>query len=405
MTSARNVLKQKPLEHRDWLSLPQSGKKNSNIFSSVVARVKETDHLLFGAITILLLINLALSFISTFNISLKLTGDPYYMAMKQFFALVLSFATIIFFIFVRIEKLYNYPIVLYAFCVVLLSIIFVEGIGKEVSGAKRWIAISGLRFQPSEFVKIFLFFILSHQIAKKEIANIDSFRGKVFPPFFVLASVCSLIAIEPDLSTAFIIFLSGLLLFLSSSIKVLHIFSALAFVLPFAILFLQSKRYYLDRFLFFSPDSEPFGRGYHLLQSLKAFYYGGSNGESISQSITHLATLPDAHNDFIFSVVGNLSGMVGVLLVEILFAIIALRGFAITKKQKNSAHQYLCLSLTYLITTQTILHMLVTVGLIPTTGINLPFLSYGGSALISNSMMAGILLHFSREHVIKENAA
>ena len=404
MSSTKSIFQQKPLEHRDWLSLPQSNEKRQNIFSSIVAMVKETDSLLFGAITVLLLVNLALSFISTFNISLKLTGDPYYMAMKQFFALILSFITIIFFLFVRIEKLYNHPLILYLLCVVPLSLLFVNGIGKEVSGATRWISISGFRFQPSEFVKIFLFFILSQQIAKKEVAQIDSFREKVFPPFFVLASICSLIAIEPDLSTAFVIFLSGLLLFLSSSIKILHIASALAFLLPLVILFLQSKRYYLDRFLFFSPDSEPFGRGYHLLQSLKAFYYGGSNGESISQSITHLATLPDAHNDFIFSVIGNLSGAIGVLLIEILFVTIALRGFTIAQKQKNTAHQYLCLSFTYLITIQAVLHMLVTVGLMPTTGINLPFLSYGGSALIANSIMIGTLLHFSRERIIKENA-
>lgn len=389
------------------LKTPKSWKKIiertlEDWFFFVVKAAKEIDLLLFSTIVILFIISITMCFVSTFNVSKKDFGDPYFMAFKHIRNLSVSFGMIILFLFVRVEKIYQYPFTLYTLCVAMLSAVFLEGLGQEAAGAKRWIFINNISFQPSELVKFFLFFILSQQIAKLHHEK-NVFRGKIFPAFFVLSSLCGLIVLEPDLSTASIIFLSGFALFLHSSVNLMHILSTLVFLLPFGILFLQSKRYYLSRFIFFNPNLDPQGRGYHLSKSFKVFRYGKINGNPINETIMHLSSLPDAHNDFIFSVVGNLFGIVGILLIEILFIIIILRGLVIAERQQNKAHYYLCMGFTYLLGAQSTLHMLVTTGLIPTTGITLPFLSYGGSALVVNGMIVGTILRFSRQSVIKNN--
>ena len=381
-----------------------SQRQKRGIFFELKQIFDEIDQPLFLCIFLLCLFGISVSFISTFNISLKLTGNPHFFAIKQLSVFLGSFASIIVVISFPIEKIFNYVGWIFLFTLVLLLLVFFEPFGREISGTRRWLTIWQFQFQPSEIAKLSCLIVLSHQLTRKKINGATSFINLALPTFIVLTSITGLVIAEPDLSTGLVIFLTGLLLFASSDMPITHIITALVGLSPISIFFLEGRRYFLDRFFFISPDSEPFGRGYHLLQSLSAIRDGKLTGENISNSINRLARLPDAHNDFIFATLANVTGLVGVLVVISLYLFLFVRIIKIANFQKNLSHRFLCLGIGYIISIQSLLHMLVTTGLMPTTGVTLPLISYGGSSMWTTLIMFGVVLRFSRKSIVEKNA-
>jgi cell division protein FtsW len=257
----------------------------------------------------------------------------------------------------------------------------------------------GFAFQPSELAKLALVFYLAHSMAKKE-QMIRSFSVGVLPHLMVFGLFAGMLLLEPDFGTA--LMLSMLLYFMLfiGGARVHHLVGTGLMALPVLIYVLTKADYRIRRLMsFLDPWSDAAGSGFHVIQSLIAFGSGQIWGRGLGESRQKLFYLPEAHTDFVFSVIGEELGLLGALAVLALFGVIITRGLQLTAKIEEPFDQYLAFGLTVLLGLQALIHMGVVMGLMPTKGLVLPFISYGGSAMVINLMEAGILLGLSRRRL------
>ncbi|TMA12041.1 MAG: putative lipid II flippase FtsW [Deltaproteobacteria bacterium] len=282
---------------------------------------------------------------------------------------------------------------------VILTIVLVPGIGLSRGGARRWLPLGGFAFQPGELAKISLVLYLAHSLAKKR-EMIRTFTVGVLPHLIVGGLFLGLILLEPDLGTALML---GLILFLMlfvGGIKASHLLMIGSMALPVLALALIGAEYRLRRlFAFVDPWRDASNTGFQIIQSYIAFGSGQLWGRGLGESRQKLFYLPEAHTDFIFSVIGEELGLLGALVVLALFAVIVVRGLRMTARIEEPFCQYLAFGLTTLLGLQALIHMGVAMGLLPTKGLVLPFISYGGSAMVMNLTEAGILLSLSRRRL------
>src|SRR5699024_3727579 len=293
------------------------------------------------------------------------------------------------------------PIVLISIGLLLLTIIF----GDTVNRATRSVDILGFNIQPSEFVKLFLIIYLAAIYSKKQ-EYIGNFLYGAFPPLVMTMFMVGLIILQPDIGTATIILMIVSTIILSSGIKMKHIIflcTCCFVVLLFLILKLITDSR-IARFTgAFHPFENPDGDGYHLIQSYLAIGGGGVHGEGLGQSVQKLGYLWGAHTDFIMAVVSEELGLFGVILVIGLFLIIILRGLHIAKKCTDSFGSLLAIGISSMVAIQAIINLGAISGLLPITGVPLPFISYGGSSLFILLISMGILNNIARSvHVTEE---
>lgn len=290
-----------------------------------------------------------------------------------------------------------YPLLALSF--IILVLVLVPGVGVNRGGARRWIMFPGFAFQPSELAKLALVFYLAHSMAKKE-QMIRSFSVGVLPHLMVFGLFAGMLLLEPDFGTA--LMLSMLLYFMLfiGGARVHHLVGTGLMALPVLIYVLTKADYRIRRLMsFLDPWSDAAGSGFHVIQSLIAFGSGQIWGRGLGESRQKLFYLPEAHTDFVFSVIGEELGLLGALAVLALFGVIITRGLQLTAKIEEPFDQYLAFGLTVLLGLQALIHMGVVMGLMPTKGLVLPFISYGGSAMVINLMEAGILLGLSRRRL------
>lgn len=290
-----------------------------------------------------------------------------------------------------------YPLL--ALSLLVLALVLIPGIGLTRGGARRWLPIGGFAFQPAEFAKVSIVLYLAHSLAKKG-DKVRTFTIGVLPHLITGGLFLGLLVLEPDLGTALIL---GLLLFLMlfvSGAKLTHLLLTALMALPVLALALIGAEYRLRRLLtFLDPWRDASNSGFQIIQSYIAFGSGQLWGLGLGESRQKLFYLPEAHTDFIFSVIGEELGLLGALAVLALFGLILLRGFRLASKTEELFDQYLALGLTSLLGLQALIHMGVVMGLMPTKGLVLPFISYGGSAMVMNLTGAGILLSLSRRRM------
>lgn len=291
--------------------------------------------------------------------------------------------------FTTIEKYYG-PVFLLA--LLLLLLVLIPGVGKVVNGARRWIHLGFLRFQPSELIKILWVFYTAFYLGKRE--NDLGFKSLI-PYFTVSAFGMLLIALEPDLSTAvLLLLLSGLILLLAGVPWTLFFGGALVSFLS-VIFWLEQRSHLVSRFLFLNPMEDPYGRGYHILQSFLAFSRGGWTGVGPGAGIQKIYRLPEPHTDFIFSIISEEMGFLGSCLVLALFLVLFFRVFHLSQKLYRLSERLVMQGIVTLWILEAGFHIFVTLGLMPTTGIPLPFISYGRSSLLVHLIACGILLRLS----------
>lgn len=280
--------------------------------------------------------------------------------------------------------------------VVLLVLVLVPGIGVTRGGARRWLSLGGYAFQPGELAKLSLILYLAHSLAKKG-EKVRTFAIGIVPHITVGGVLLSLVVIEPDLGTTLIL---GMILFFMlfvAGVKISYLAGMAAMALPVVAFLIVGAEYRLRRLLvFMDPWKDASNSGFQIIQSYIAFGSGQFFGVGLGESRQKLFYLPEAHTDFIFSVIGEELGLLGALLVLALFGGFLLRGFRLALKAEEPFEQYLAFGLTALIGLQALMHMCVVMGLMPTKGLVLPFISYGGSAMVMNLLVAGILLNLSR---------
>jgi cell division protein FtsW len=287
-----------------------------------------------------------------------------------------------------------------AYPILILSIfsliaVLIPGVGHRAGGAVRWLKIQSLSFQPSEFAKLGLVIFLAYFLAKKEV-KIQSFSFGFLPTLLLSGLVIVLVIKEPDLGSAlFLTAMVFLLLFISGA-RVSYIIGAFTLATTVVYYFLTQVEYVSKRWLSFLQHWEAPARAhFQINQSYLSFGSGGLFGLGLGEGRQKLFFLPAPHTDFIFSIIGEELGLVGAMVVVLLFFILMLRGFQIGLSLQDRFGIYLALGITLMISLQAIVNMGVVLGLLPTKGLVLPFISYGGSSLVANLMGVGILLHLS----------
>ena len=282
-------------------------------------------------------------------------------------------------------------------CLLLLILVLIPGIGKIRNGSRSWFGIGGFGIQPSEFMKLGLIIFISKYLNNNE-KDIKSIKG-ILPIILVTLTTFALIMLEPDFGTGVIIVMSviGLLFISGLSIK-FFVISGLFGILG-AIGLIVIAPYRFQRILsFINPWIDPLGSGFQAIQSLFAIGPGGLLGLGIGNSIQKHFYLPEPQTDFIFSIISEELGFLGIVIVSTLFLIIIYRGIKISLNSKELFSKYLSFGIIFQLSFQTLLNLMVVVSLIPITGVTLPFLSYGGSSLLITLCEMGILLNISRDN-------
>jgi cell division protein FtsW len=286
---------------------------------------------------------------------------------------------------------------------VIASIVFLTVtlvLGGEVKGATRFLRFGGLSLQPSEFAKFALLFHLSALISTKGEAIRDLKKG-FLPMMIWVGSVAGLVLLQPNFSTGSMIILMSLVMIFISRARFLHIFGTIAAAIPILIGVALTRPHVMHRLQQFMDG----GSGYQLLQGIIGFGNGGILGVGMGLSKQRDFFLPESYGDFVFSIVGEEYGLIGTLFFMTLFLVIMLRGFKIAKFARDDFGRLLAIGITSVITLYALVNAGVTLGILPTTGLPMPFVSYGGSSLLFTSYAVGVLLNISAQTDMHPRAA
>lgn len=323
-------------------------------------------------------------------------GDPYYFLKRQLVWALIGLAIMLFFANLDYWKLGRLVRPMMILTVVLMVLVIIPGIGEVSHGSRRWLGLGPLNFQPSEAAKLALVIFLAQYFSGDKGLQRRFVRG-VLPVLGLLALLGGLVMLQPDLGTAIVIAGTGFVMFFVSGVPLSHLAGLVAAGLPAVVLLIFSEDYRRRRFLaFLDPWKDPLGSGYHIIQGLYALGSGGLFGVGYTQSRQKYFYLPERHTDFIFAIIGEEMGFLGAMVVVLLFAVFAWRGYRVALTAPDSFSSYLAAGITSMILLQALINIGVTTSTLPITGITLPFLSFGGSSLVFSLAGIGILLNVSR---------
>jgi cell division protein FtsW len=278
----------------------------------------------------------------------------------------------------------------------IFLLVLVLFVAKDIKGAHRWIDLGFTNLQPSEYAKISMILVLAHYLAtlKREVKNIVLGVGL---PFVFVAIISLLILLEPDLGTTIVIFFTFMIMLYVAGARVWHLGGLTLSGFAMGVMLVLLEPYRAKRLVaFLDPWKDPQGDGWQIIQSLYALGSGGPFGMGLGMGRQKFNYLPEAHTDYIFSILGEELGLIGTILVLVLFFCIAWRGFKIALTVKDNYGRILAAGITVSLVAQALLNIAVVTSSIPVTGITLPFLSYGGSSLLICLVSVGILLNISR---------
>lgn len=323
-------------------------------------------------------------------------GDPYLFFRKHVVAVGAGLALMLLVSRVRLEVLERWASLMLPVCVLGLLLVLTPGIGAERGGAQRWIALGGFSLQPSEFVKLGVVLYLARWITRHREA-MHEFSTGVLPALVAVGGCAALILGQPDFGTAAIVGVLLLLMLYVGGARPAHLLALLLCGALAMTLAVQLAPYRMRRLLAFrDPWAHSQDTGFQLVQSLIAFGSGGLDGVGLGQSRQKMLFLPEAHTDFIFALVGEELGLIGALAVLGLFAVVAVRGFRVAARHPDSFASLLAFGLTAVLILSAVVNVGVVLGMLPTKGLPLPFLSYGGSALLATMLEVGLLAALSR---------
>jgi len=286
---------------------------------------------------------------------------------------------------------------LLALTCVSLGLVLLPHIGREAGGARRWLALAGpLNFQPAELAKLAIILYLANFLANRG-ERTREFGAGLLPPFIVLAALAVPVIKQPDLGSALVLVLITFVLLFIGGARLRHLAAAGAFAACAVVAVIMHAGYRAHRLLaFLDPWKDPRGTGFHIIQSLLAFGSGGVFGLGLGHSRQKFFYLPERHTDFIFSIIGEELGLIGTAAVIVLFAMVAVSAYRIASRTPDRYGALLTAGLVTMIVGQALLNIGVVSGLLPITGVPLPFISFGGSSLVLSYIAVGILLNISQ---------
>lgn len=323
-------------------------------------------------------------------------GDPFRYLKYQCLFMIIGFIILSFILKLDLNFLKKRSNALLFICFCLLVLVLIPGIGKVRNGSRSWFGIGSLGIQPSEFMKIALIIFTSKYLERNK-RDMKNIKVGVLPILLLTIVVFGLIMLEPDLGTGVIICVSIIAMLFISGVKInFFVFLGIIGLLGIAVLIIIAP-YRVNRILsFLNPWKDPLGTGFQIIQSLYAIGPGSLFGLGLGNSRQKHFYLPEPQTDFIFSIICEELGFIGGSIVILLFATITFEGFKVARKCNDLFKKYLAFGLTFTFAFQSSLNLMVVVGLIPVTGVTLPFLSYGGSSLLISMISMGILLNISK---------
>ncbi|MFW6137575.1 MAG: putative lipid II flippase FtsW [Spirochaetota bacterium] len=369
-----------------------------------VQNTGEIDYILLGVMLIFYGLGLVMVYSASIGEGIGF-GDPAYFFKRQLIWTAVSYIAFVAFIFIDYTRVEKYmKLMVWGIILLLLVLLFPPLIKAGlVHYSRRWFRLLHMGFQPSEFAKIVLIFYLAFILSKKGDQINDFYRG-FLPPFLIISVISFLVFLEPDFSTAFMLFFISIMMFFIAGIRTSSIVSLIVVSIPALFLMINEKSYRRERIMgFLNPWADPTDKGYQIIQSYKAFAYGGLLGAGLGRSVQKMKYLPVPYSDFILAIFAEEMGYVGMMVVICLYMVLAYRGFKIAYSRKVSMDFYLAFGITSLITCEAVFNIAVVTGLLPSTGISPPFLSYGGSNLLSKSILVGLLLNISRKSGAPQN--
>ena len=324
-------------------------------------------------------------------------GDAAYFLKRQLIWVGLGTAAMLLTQRIHYAALRRFAAPLLLLAVGALALVLVPGVGRVAGGARRWISLGGpFSFQPAEAAKLAMAIYLANFLANRG-ERLQDFRRGIVPPVLVTGLMFGLILAQPDLGSALIIGVVTLVMLFVAGARVVHLAGLILIGIPGVLLAILGEEYRRRRLLaFLDPWADPQGAGFHIIQSLLALGSGGLLGVGLGNSRQKFFYLPERHTDFIFSILGEEMGLIGTGAVVALFALFAYRGFRVARRAPDQFGSLLAAGITLMVVLQAVLNIGVTTGVLPITGVPLPFLSFGGSSLLFTMIASGILLNISQ---------
>lgn len=353
------------------------------------------DYTLFLTTILLVALGLTIVYSATGILARERFHDSTLFLKKEIIAAIIGFACMLVArkIPIGMYRKMVYPV--FGLALILLVVVMIPGLGVRALGAQRWIHLGPFSFQPSEFAKLALILFLAHALSKKQ-EKIQVFMIGFVPVVVISGILILLVLAGKDLGSTVVMGTTVFLLMFAGGTRLTYLFSEMLLALPALYYLVAGVGYRKQRIMaFLNPWDYERGAGFQIIQSYLAFHAGSFFGQGLGEGKQKLFYLPEAHTDFIFSVVGEELGLFGTLTVMGLFVIWLYRAFVIAWKASDLFSSYLALGIAILFGLQVVFNVAVVMGLLPTKGLALPFLSYGGTALIVSLTCVGILLNIS----------
>jgi cell division protein FtsW len=360
------------------------------------------DYVFFWCVIILSVFGFFMDFSASFVSAREAHHDSYFFIKKHLIFGFMGLGAMMLLGNLDYKKLQKWVFPIFVITFVLLILTLIPGVGKSSHGARRWIALGPISFQTSEFAKYAIILFLSNYYYKY-MEHRDSLKKFIITPLIFIVPMLGLVILQPNLSTTMLLGFVAFSIIFAAGAKTKHIVLFVVIGLAAVVAVVAYKQmvspgnYWMDRIQsFMDPWKDPKGKGMQIIQSFMAFNSGGFWGAGIGKGMQKLLYLPEAHNDFIFAVIAEELGFFGVLATLSCFFILIYRGIRIALKAKDLFARLLVFGIMFMISVQVLFNVGVVLGLLPVTGLALPFVSYGGTALISFMGFMGIVLNVSR---------
>ena len=357
---------------------------------------KNFDFYLFTAIIILILFGAIMIYSASSIWANYKFEDSFYYVKRQMIFIVLGIFLMITTSKIDYNIYYENSNKILGICIILLILVLIPGIGSVRNGSRSWFGIGSLGIQPSEAAKLGMIIFTSKYLTNSS-KFLKSYKYGVFPILGVLFLLFGLIMLQPDLGTGMILVISIISLLFIAGVNMKFFIGGGIIGLIGVIILIAIAPYRMDRITsFINPWNDPLGTGFQIIQSLYAIGPGGLLGRGYLKSIQKQFYLPEPQTDFIFSIIAEEFGIVGTIFVVFMFSFIIYRGIKIALRTKDSFAKYLAFGMSFQLAFQALMNLMVVIGMIPVTGVTLPFLSYGGSSLLITLASMGIILNISR---------
>ncbi|MBB6455030.1 cell division protein FtsW [Salirhabdus euzebyi] len=359
-------------------------------------KLRAPDYTLLIIIFSLLLIGVIMVYSSSAIWAEYKLNDPFFYAKRQLLFAFVGLFVMFFMMNVPYQKWRDYSNIILIVCYVLLIAVLIPGIGMVRGGARSWIGVGAFSVQPAEFMKFGLIIFMAKVLSERQ-KYITSFKQGFLPSLLLVFVPFGLIMLQPDLGTGVVLVGTCFVMIYIAGAKISH-FAGLGLLglVGFAGLIISAP-YRIDRIrAFLNPWEDPLGDGFQIIQSLYAIGPGGLMGMGLGQSLQKFFYLPEPQTDFIFSILAEELGFIGGAFVILLFFLLMWRGIRIALHAPDLFGSLLALGIVGMLVIQVFINISVVIGLIPVTGITLPFISYGGSSLTLTLLSVGVLLNISR---------